>query len=177
MRRLPRGYGIGLASIGEIEALIAVDLAAGQLFAPTGLLSPEQIMDHVPRSVLAEAIEAGHVLVVRQGPQPAGFAMTSAREGSLYLDQIGVDPSHGRKGLGRALIAGVVQRARRDKMRRVTLSTFRDVAWNGPFYRRLGFRELPRGRMTGWMKELESLQARSMDVTKRCFMEKRVGWY
>jgi GNAT superfamily N-acetyltransferase len=168
---------MGPASIGELEALIRIDLAAGQLFAPTGLLSAEQLVDHVPRSVLAEAIEAGHLLVVREGDRPAGFAMVSKRDGSLYLDQISVDPGHGRKGLGRALIAGVVKLARREKSKRVTLSTFRHVAWNGPFYRRLGFRELPRKHMTDWMKELESLQARSMDVSQRCFMEKRVSWY
>lgn len=176
MRRLPRGYGIGPASIGELDALIAIDLAAGQMFAPTGLLPPDAIADHVPASVLARAIGNGLVLVAREGDQPVGFAMVSRREGSLYLDQISVDPARGRKGLGRALIARVLKLARRENLKRVTLSTFRDVAWNGPFYRRLGFRELPRKRLTGWMKELESLQARSMDVTKRCFMEKRVRW-
>jgi GNAT superfamily N-acetyltransferase len=176
MRRLPRGYGIGLASMGEIDALIAIDLAAGQMFAPTGLLSFDALGDHVPAGILADAIRASHVLVVRQGGAPAGFAMVSVREGSLYLDQISVDPAHGRKGLGRALIAGVIRMARQKKARRVTLSTFREVAWNGPYYKRLGFRELPEKRLMPWMKELESLQARSMDVSKRCFMEKRTGW-
>jgi GNAT superfamily N-acetyltransferase len=162
--------------MSDIEALVAIDLAAGQMFAPTGLLDADALNDHVPMSVLADAIRAGLVIVMREDDQPAGFALVSRREGSLYLDQISVDPTHGRQGLGRALIAAVFKLARQQREKRVTLSTFRDVAWNGPFYRRLGFRELPRHRLTAWMKELESLQARSMDVTKRCFMEKRLGW-
>ena len=58
----------------------------------------------------------------------------------------------------------------------MTLSTFRDVPWNGPFYRRLGFRELSRQEMADWMLDLESIQAATLDVSKRCFMMRKIGW-
>ena len=58
----------------------------------------------------------------------------------------------------------------------MALSTFRDVPWNGPFYRRHGFRELARKEMAAWMLDLEHIQAQSLDVTKRCFMVRKIGW-
>jgi len=178
MRRLPGGYSISGAAAAEIPALIAIDLAAGQLFAGTGMLPDEALDDHVPADILEEAIPGGHLAVVRdRDGVPAGFVMTSPRPGMLYLDQISVHPAHGRRGLGAALVKWVVKDARRRGRRSVTLSTFRKVPWNGPFYRKLGFRELPRKRMAFWMLEIESLQAeKGLDVTQRCFMQRKVGW-
>ncbi|MBI1398996.1 GNAT family N-acetyltransferase [Hyphomonas sp.] len=178
MRRLPEGYWISGAAVDEIPALIAVDLASGQLFAGTGLLPESEEDDFVPADVYGAAIPAGHVFAARDRKgKPVGFALTSVRDGSLYLDQISVDPAHGRKGLGAALVRRVVRDARDRRLKSVTLSTFRDVAWNGPFYRSLGFREVARRKMTAWMLELEGIQAeKGLDVDKRCFMARRSGW-
>ncbi|MEZ5947587.1 MAG: GNAT family N-acetyltransferase [Hyphomonas sp.] len=177
MERPPNGYAISPAMLDDITALIEVDLAAGQLFAPTGLIASEALGDHVPPVVFEQAISVGDVLKAHVADGPAvGFSLVSRRGGTLYLDQISVHPDHGRRGLGAALIHQVFQLARRRKMRRVTLSTFRDVPWNGPFYRRLGFRELQRRELADWMLDLERVQAASLDVSQRCFMMRKIGW-
>ncbi len=177
MRRLPQGYAISGADAGDIPALIAIDLAASQLFAGTGMLPDDALLDHVPAEVFEAAIPGGHVFTARDSRgAPAGFALTSLRGDTLYLDQISVDPAHGRQGLGAALIRRVFDDAGDRRRRSVTLSTFRDLPWNGPFYRTLGFRELKRRHLTGWMLEIEARQAEVMDVTKRCFMRRRRGW-
>lgn len=177
MRRLPEDYAISRSTQDEIPALIAVDLAAGSLFADTGLLSEEALTDHVPPEVFEQAIAASDLIVAR-GParEPVGFALTSRRGGTLYLDQISVHPGHGRKGIGAVLVGRVIAEARLRRLCCVTLSTFRDLAWNGPFYRRLGFREIARPKLADWMLELETVQAASLDVSLRCFMMRKVGW-
>lgn len=177
MRRLPEDYAISRSTQDEIPALIAIDLAAGALFADTGLLSPDVLTDHVPPEVFEQAITASDLIVAR-GPadEPVGFALTSRRGSSLYLDQISVHPGHGRKGIGAVLVERVVAEAKLRKLRCVTLSTFRDLAWNGPFYRRLGFREIARSKLADWMLELETVQAASLDISQRCFMMRKVGW-
>ncbi|MET0556569.1 MAG: GNAT family N-acetyltransferase, partial [Vicinamibacteria bacterium] len=43
--------------------------------------------------------------------------------------------------LGRALLESTLAWARAAGYRTATLSTFRDVPWNAPFYARVGFRE------------------------------------
>lgn len=178
IRRPPAGYVITGAATDEIPALIAIDLAASQLFAGTGLLDEEDLKDHVPEAVLGAAIPGGHLHVARDRKGvAAGFVLTSVREGNLYLDQISVDPAHGRQGLGGALIARVMAEAKDRGLKRVVLSTFRDLAWNGPFYRKHGFRELPRRKMEKWMIEIEAAQDENgLDVRKRCFMARRLGW-
>ncbi|KDA03922.1 GNAT family N-acetyltransferase [Hyphomonas oceanitis] len=177
MRRLPDDYSITRAARDEIPALIRVDLAASTLFAETGLLSAEALNDHVPQEVFEQAIANDDLLVARDHKGRAvGFALTSQRGGTLYLDQISVHPDHGRKGLGRALIARLASEAKARKLKCITLSTFRDLAWNGPFYRRLGFREIAATKKADWMIDLEKVQATSLDLSKRCFMMRRIGW-
>ncbi len=177
MQRLPEGYTLTRADAGDIADLVAVQIAGDTLFEGTGLVAQTASDDHIPEGLLAEAIAARHVFVARdtQG-RPVGFTLTSERGGTLYLDQVSVHPGHGRKGLGRALVRRVVADAKDRGLKSVTLSTFRDVAWNGPFYRKLGFREIPEGKHADWMCEIEALQAAKLDVDKRCFMRRRTGW-
>jgi len=177
MRRLPEGYSISGVAADEIPALIAVDLAASQLFAGTGLLPEAELSDHVPAEIFEAARPGGHLFAARDRKgTPAGFVLTSLRGGTLYIDQISVHPDQGRRGLGAALVRRVFADAGDRGLKTVTLSTFRDLPWNAPFYRTLGFRELPRKQMTDWMLEIEARQAEVMDVTKRCFMRRKAGW-
>ncbi|MAN46655.1 MAG: GNAT family N-acetyltransferase [Hyphomonas sp.] len=177
MQRALAEYTIGTAFTTDVESLIVIDCAAGQLFAPTGLLSEEALQDHVPGEILHAAAESGDLFAARLPDEtPVGFALVSLRGGTLYLDQLSVHPDYGQRGIGAALLNHVVAEARRRKLRRVTLSTFRDLPWNGPFYAKHGFREIRRGDMTDWMLELEQIQAEDLDVSKRCFMVRKIGW-
>ena len=177
MQQTRSEYDIAPALPEDIDRLIAVDLAAGQLFAPTGLLSDDALLDHVPETVMLQAIEAEDLLKIStQDGTPVGFALVSRRGGTLYLDQISVHPDFGRRGLGADLVRYVLQIAKQRRLKQVTLSTFRDVPWNAPFYGKLGFREIPRKDMADWMLDLEKIQAESLDVSQRCFMVRKIGW-
>lgn len=177
MQQAVKGYDIAAAGADEVDVLIAIDKAASSLFAPTGLLSEEALNDHVPADVLSQASEDGDLFVARHFQDgPIGFALVSRRGGTLYLDQISVHPDYGRNGVGAALVTRVIDEAKARKIRRVTLSTFRDLPWNGPFYRKMGFRELKQSELADWMLELEAIQAESLDITQRCFMVRKTGW-
>lgn len=49
---------------------------------------------------------------------------------------------HARQGVGRTLIARAAEWAREHGFTALTLTTYVDVPWNGPYYERLGFRYL-----------------------------------
>jgi len=175
MPELPEGYSITHAEIDDIPALISVDKAASALFEPTGLLSPDALDDHVPAEVLETEIPLCNVFAARNRHGWAvGFALIRPRGTGLYLDQISVHPDHGKKGLGRALVIRTLAEAEARKLPHVSLSTFRDLAWNGPFYASLGFREIPRDKLEPYMLEIEEAQKPFMDVTQRCFMRRKV---
>lgn len=175
MSKLADGYTIRLAEQLDIPALIAADRAASEMFRSTGLI-PDMaaIPESIPVDILAEAIDLKHMIVAADGAGPVGFALVQPIENTLYLDQISVDPTHGRKGLGTALLREVYQKAIDSEYASVTLSTFRNVKWNGPFYRRAGFKEIARRHMADWMLEIEAAQSETMDVSQRCFMQRSV---
>ncbi len=174
LRKCP-SYTIAPAGPSDIPRVIEVDKAAGTLFDPTGLLSEDALADHVPEEVLISAIRQDQLDVVRmEDGLTVGFTLVSHRGKGLYLDQISVDPAHGRKGIGRALMDHVIRKAVDNGFPEVTLSTFRDLAWNAPFYASIGFRPIPRKAMEDFMFDIEEAQKPFMDVSKRVFMRKRV---
>ncbi len=165
------------ASREEFQDIQRVDLAAGSLFDSTGLIDEGPTgQSPIPLQALEQGLQEKLLTVAtRENGEIIGFVLCSPRLPDLYLDQISVDPTYGRRGVGDLLIKHVIETAKARKMRNVLLSTFRDVPWNGPYYARYGFREIPRSRMKRWMHDLERAQAKSMDVSLRCFMRRPIS--
>ena len=97
-----------------------------------------------------------------------GFALLDVVDGGPHLEEMAVIPEHGRRGLGERLIEVVCEHARPGRPRGLTLTTFRDLPWNGPFYRRMGFAPVPRTRSGPELAKLrlEEIE-RGLDVAPR----------
>ena len=64
---------------------------------------------------------------------------------AAHLEQVSVRlPEHGRRGIGTQLVEAACEEARWAGHRSITLCAYRDVPWNGPFYRARGFVEVTR---------------------------------
>ena len=74
--------------------------------------------------------------------RPIGYLMADVLDGNAHIEQLSVLPANMRKGLGRALIEHLAAWASGRGLPALTLTTFDDVPWNGPYYRRLGFERL-----------------------------------
>lgn len=174
---LPDGYRLRAAQTSDLADLQKVDLAASRLFEPTGLIHEVGGPVPIPGEVLASGLSSD-LLFVTTDPFGAavGFSLARVKGNDLYLDQISVDPAHGKRGLGAALLTRIIEEADTRRLKGVILSTFRDLEWNGPFYRKFGFVELPRSKVKRWMKDLEKIQAETMDVSLRCFMRRPGAW-
>lgn len=91
--------------------------------------------------------------------KPLGFAVAGDVEGVFWLEQISVDPNHGRQGIGTALLKAVLEHARWAFYSTIMLSTFRKVPFNRPWYERHGFMEanptdLPPDLLKKFMQEV-----------------------
>ena len=86
--------------------------------------------------------QPGFLLVVGEVGEPVGFAHVVYAEGLAHLAQLSVLPSRAREGLGSALVRRALAETWQDGFDAVSLTTYRDVAFNGPFYARLGFGEV-----------------------------------
>ena len=99
-------------------------------------------------SVKSVVLHEGYVLagtswvVVNEIEQPIGFLCAGSYGSDLHIWEIAVRRDRQGAGAGRALIEEAVVYARRLGMTRVTLTTFRDVAWNEPLYKHMGFTTL-----------------------------------
>jgi predicted N-acetyltransferase YhbS len=178
----PSPFRLCVGEETDLSALLAVHLRANRRFVGTGLVSESDINRSLPASFVADCLRQSWVQVARLATSAGegegdlvGFAMCRPIADTFYLDQISVDPAHGRKGLGGALLRRVIRQAAALGHASVALSTFRDLSWNGPFYRRYGFREIAHHRLTPWMRDIEATQALSMDVSQRCFMQRSTG--
>lgn len=86
--------------------------------------------------------QQGFLLVAEVDGNVVGFAHVTIYDDTAHLEQLSVLPSHGRQGIGRALVREAMEEARWLGFDQMALSTYRDVPWNGPFYRSLGFAEV-----------------------------------
>jgi GNAT superfamily N-acetyltransferase len=74
--------------------------------------------------------------------RPLGYLLLDVVDEAAHIEQVSVHPEHARQGVGRTLIARAVEWARERGFTALTLTTYVDVPWNGPYYQRLGFRYL-----------------------------------
>jgi len=132
---------VRLAREGDLERLREIERLAGRLFAEIGMTlvaedepaSVEELRAFVAegRSFVAEAPDLPGV--------PAGYLLVAEVDGVAHLEQVSVDPVYTGQQLGRLLVEQAVAWARDHDYPAITLTTFTDVAWNGPWYTRLGF--------------------------------------
>ena len=135
-------YNITLARTHDLPLLPPIELAAAKLLASH---APESVLRETTSHEDLERAQFQRLLwVALANDVPVGFAHVEVIEPSIaHLKEIDVHPQHGRRGLGTRLVGAVCASAAAAGYQAVTLTTFRDVAWNMPFYARLGFREIP----------------------------------
>ncbi len=135
-------YQIRLARPDEVALLSELEDAAGELFDATEF--GESLPDGTCPTAVLETAQRNGMLWVAQAPDGVvvGFACVRWVAGEPHLEELDVHPDHGRRGIGAALVAALVAWARTRGARGVTLSTFREVPWNAPFYAKQGFRTL-----------------------------------
>ena len=172
---------IGFARPEEAGELPEIEERAASLFPPKEV-SAELAANPTRASVYREAQKDHRVLVARAAGNVGcdrgrvlGFAHLTWVDGHAHLEELDVDPEFGRRGIGRRLCLAACDWARGKGSPEITLSTFRDVAWNAPFYGRLGFEPIPEAELSpGLLLLRESEKRMGLDPSKRVMMCRRL---
>ncbi|MFJ9553007.1 GNAT family N-acetyltransferase [Nocardiopsis sp. NPDC101807] len=147
---------------------VEVSLAADTVFADAGVVLPPDD----PREMLAH-VEEVLVACAPGGGPVVGLAATVTVGAGPHLEQLAVHPAHGRRGAGSALLEAVCGGAASAGHARLTLTTFRDLPWNGPWYAARGFSVVPRAAWGPALEQVWEAEERAgIGVLPRVVMER-----
>ena len=125
---------IRLAEPADLAPLPALERSADTLFTVAGY---GDVGEPAPAAELAAA-----AAVLVAGRPPIGFARIEIVDGQAHLQGLSVALRCMKQGVGGALIEAACDWALAAGFERMTLTTFADVAWNGPLFTRRGFTEV-----------------------------------
>jgi hypothetical protein len=117
------------AGPGDLPPLAGIEQSGDKLFATYGIVFP-------PGPMVIEALVAHGAAISVIGDPPVGFAGVISLDGHPHLEQISVQGDRTGAGIGSRLLEHVAVPG-------MTLITFRDIPWNGPWYAGHGFAEYP----------------------------------
>ena len=172
---LESGYTIRFARAEELTLLAQIERSAAILFIDTPyafLVNAEPLsLDFVQ-----QRFQAGQLWVaVDRDDVVVGFAITREVDRTIYLQEIDVDPKHGQRGLGTALIETISDWAQFHRHDTISLSTFSDLPWNAPFYAKLVFRMLEESELTIGFQQIrrQELEA-GLPISERVIMDRQL---
>lgn len=126
---------------------------------------------------LATYQEAGRAWVVTgEADHPVAYLLVDVVDENAHVEQVSVHPGHARQGLGKALLDTAAAWARQHGLAALTLSTYSEVPWNAPYYRRLGFRVIPDAQLSEGLRRIrDDEQARGLATWPRIIMRRPVS--
>ncbi|MGY1805156.1 GNAT family N-acetyltransferase [Blastococcus sp. SYSU D00922] len=159
----------------DLPRLRDIEWAAGRAFADLGM---HLVADDEPPSLdtLQGYADAGRAWVrTDDEDRPVAYLLADVVDGCAHLEQVSVHPDHARRGLGRELVDRLLAWALEQHLPAITLTTYVDVPWNGPYYERLGYRFLDESELTPGVRRIRRAEAdRGLDRWPRAAMRREV---
>ncbi|MFM0503491.1 GNAT family N-acetyltransferase [Paraburkholderia caffeinilytica] len=157
----------------DAEAIRTIEFEAAQRFVSVGMTgiadAPPMELALVHRKIDAQQI----VVAIDANEACVGFVMFEPQPTRFYVQELDVLSAHAGQRIGAALIEQVAQLARAQQITQLILSTFREVPWNAPYYRRLGFRDIEEADLdTVLLARRDAHIAKGLDESKRVFMRR-----
>jgi GNAT superfamily N-acetyltransferase len=163
------------ATPADLDCLPAIEQSADQAFRGTGV-SLGGDTSASPADTWQGALRAGTLWVAcNESGCIVGFLAARKINRVLHIDEVDVAFDHQRRGFGRALLGAATDWARRAGLREITLTTFRDVAFNRNFYAASGFVEVAPEQLSERLAGVLAREADAgLDAKQRCAMVLRL---
>lgn len=168
----PTAFDVRSARPEDLAALADIEMAAGSRYRSVGM---HDVADDEPPpdTEYRSALDAGLLWVAEAEGRTIGYAWGVDLDGQPHLEQLSVLPEYEGHGIGTALLDAVATWANSTGAGSLTLSTFREVPWNSPWYARRGFEVLPVARLDERLLAVRHHEAeRGLDVDARVVMRR-----
>jgi len=136
---ITRDVVIRRGRVADLPSLDAIEQSGAETFTVFG----EPLADGSPPGPpdqWAKALDAG-LLWVAEDPASGviGFVAGEITDDGLYIEEVDVVMERQQQGHGRRLMQAAIGWARAQRLPAVTLTTFRHIPFNAPFYASMGF--------------------------------------
>ncbi|KAI0995685.1 hypothetical protein K3495_g12495 [Podosphaera aphanis] len=169
-----QSYSIRRGKTSDIPLLKRVERSAGNRFRTVGLDSVADCNTLDPER-LTRMSDANHLWVGVNSSGPIGFLCGEELDGNFHIVQISVSYECQGRGVGKNLMSTMLEQITSERsFKSVTLTAFRNLSWNGPWYSKMGFGEVhPRLMGTAYDYILETEEAKhGFDHQELCLMMK-----
>ena len=123
-----------IAKKSEISKLPSIEKSADFLFEEAGIRN-------LPAVASLEELRNANCIMVIDDP-PKGFIRIDEVDNNAHIEQLSVKRNCMGEGLGSKLLEAATEWAKVKGYSQITLITFKNIPWNGPFYEKHGFWEL-----------------------------------
>jgi len=168
-------FTIRAATKADASLLPDIERSAGEAFLTTpdlAWIASDEVQSEARHLELIEQATAW--VAIDASGNPVGFLNGERMGSSFHILEIAVRRELQGRGLGRALIEEAAAWAKAQGLAALTLTTFRDVPWNEPFYKRQGFTTLEAGELTDKLSEILEAEAQ-IGLRGRCAMSRDLG--
>ena len=164
-------YRIKLAESENLSDLKEIELAAAELFFDDDLPAALKL-DNTDLDEIEKARQENRLWLVIDNVSNKifGFALLTHEDNQIHIKEIDVHPTHGQKGLGTRLLHNIIEWAKDQGYQFITLTTFRHLPWNVPFYQKVGFKIAKQSELRGRLAELFEEEAKGLDINNRVAM-------
>lgn len=163
---------VRIAQETDAETLPDIEQSAGDAYREIAELAWIADDDNQTVERYRELIAKGTCWVaVDDGNRPVAFLSAEIHDSTLHIWEVGVRLDRQRQGIGRALLEHAIADAKGRGLDALSLTTFRDVIWNAPFYQKLGFQILDAAQAGKRLREVLHREIEhGMPERRRCAM-------
>ncbi|GII94997.1 GNAT family N-acetyltransferase [Sinosporangium siamense] len=163
------------AKESDLPIMQDIERSLGDAFRAIGMVRVAED-EPLPIDVLREYQADGRAWVyVDADDRPVAYLIAAVVDGDAHIDQVSVRPDHARRRIGLALMEHMMDWGRAQGCPAATLTTFVEVAWNGPYYERCGFRYLGDEELTPGLRRIRAAEAaHGLDEWPRACMRREL---
>lgn len=174
---MDRAMKIRPARAEDAPRLPDIEQSAGELFRTVEALAWIADSENVTAPRYDELIRGGASFVAEaENGRLIGFVCAEILEGDLHIHELAVVLDFQRRGIGRLLVEESAAWASERGLSALTLTTFRSLAWNERFYKKIGFGTLLQSNLEPYLASIMSREAeRGLPLHLRCAMRRPLG--
>ncbi|GAA5104228.1 GNAT family N-acetyltransferase [Wohlfahrtiimonas larvae] len=163
------------ARSGDVEYLPEIERSAAQIFKQNQELAWLADHDVQPASLHQNYIQARNSWVAVHDDIPVGFINGVEYNKTFHICELSVTEAWQSQGVGRALLQAVEQIMQERGITIITLTTFKDIPWNAPFYERQGYEKLEDEALSIFLTDILDEEIESgFEPHSRCAMQKQL---